>query len=202
MLDKLRMRVMDHKPRVIEAAGLPEAAVLIPITCVHNEPEIILTLRSKRLSTHSGEVAFPGGRRDPGDVDLQFTALRETHEEIGLSPELIDVVGPMDSLVSRFGIKVTPYVGILPDVFELTPNADEIEEIFRVPVSYLLEDPREMTHRIDYEGRSWYVPSYRYEGFKIWGLTALMLTELMNVAFDANIPLSIPYDSDQEKKSR
>ncbi|WP_150302791.1 NUDIX hydrolase [Pseudomonas saliphila] len=202
MLDKLRMRVMDHKPRIIEAAGLPEAGVLIPITCVHNQPEIILTLRSKRLSTHSGEVAFPGGRRDPGDVDLQFTALRETHEEIGLRPELIDVIGPMDSLVSRFGIKVTPYVGILPDVYELTPNADEIEEIFSVPVRYLLEDPREMTHRIDYEGRSWYVPSYRYEGFKIWGLTALMLTELMNVAFDANIPLSIPYDSDLEKKSR
>ena len=201
MLDKLRMRVMDHKPRIIEAAGLPEAGVLIPITCVHNQPEIILTLRSKRLSTHSGEVAFPGGRRDPGDVDLQFTALRETHEEIGLRPELIDVVGPMDSLVSRFGIKVTPYVGILPEIFELTPNADEIEEIFSVPVRYLLEDPREMTHRIDYEGRSWYVPSYRYEGFKIWGLTALMLTELMNVAFDANIPLSIPYDPDQEKKS-
>lgn len=202
MLDKLRMRVMDHKPRIIEAAGLPEAGVLIPITCVHNQPEIILTLRSKRLSTHSGEVAFPGGRRDPGDVDLRFTALRETHEEIGLRPELIDVIGPMDSLVSRFGIKVTPYVGILPEVYELTPNADEIEEIFSVPVRYLLEDPREMTHRIDYEGRSWYVPSYRYEGFKIWGLTALMLTELMNVAFDANIPLSIPYDSDLEKKSR
>ena len=200
MLDKLRMRVTDHKPRIIEAAGLPEAGVLIPITCVHHEPEIILTLRSRRLSTHSGEVAFPGGRRDPGDVDLQFTALRETHEEIGLPPEMIDVIGPMDSLVSRFGIKVTPYVGIVPDVYELKPNADEIEEVFRVPVRYLLEDPREMTHRIDYEGRSWYVPSYRYEGFKIWGLTALMLTELMNVAFDAKIPLSIPYEP--EKKSR
>lgn len=200
MLDKLRMRVMDHKPRIIEAAGLPEAGVLIPITCVHHEPEIILTLRSRRLSTHSGEVAFPGGRRDPGDVDLQFTALRETHEEIGLPPDMIEVIGPMDSLVSRFGIKVTPYVGILPEEFELKPNADEIEEVFRVPVRYLLEDPREMTHRIDYEGRSWYVPSYRYEGFKIWGLTALMLTELMNVAFDANIPLSIPYEP--EKKSR
>lgn len=202
MLDKLRMRVMDHKPRIIEAAGLPEAGVLIPVTCVHDEPEIILTLRSKRLSTHSGEVAFPGGRRDPGDVDLRFTALRETHEEIGLQPDLVDVVGPMDSLVSRFGIKVTPYVGILPDVFELIPNADEIDEIFSVPVKYLLDDPREMTHRIDYEGRSWYVPSYRYEGFKIWGLTALMLTELMNVAFDAKIPLSIPYEPDPEKKLR
>ncbi|MEH6687368.1 MAG: CoA pyrophosphatase [Halopseudomonas sabulinigri] len=194
MLDKMRMRVQEHSPRMVEAAGLPEAGVLIPITCVHNRPEIILTVRSQRLSTHSGEVAFPGGRRDPGDVDLCFTALREAHEEIGLLPELVDVVGPMGSLVSRYGIKVTPYVGIVPDVFDLVPNSGEIEEVFRVPVEFFLDDPREMTHRIDYEGRSWYVPSYRYEGFKIWGLTALMLAELMNTAFDANISLHTPYD--------
>lgn len=194
MLEKMRAQVLQHKPRQIDSAGLPEAGVLIPITCVDDQPEIILTLRSRRLSTHSGEVAFPGGRRDPGDVDLCYTALREAHEEIGLLPELVDVVGPMDSLVSRFGIKVTPYVGIVPDVFDLRPNSGEIEEVFRVPVRYFLEDPREMTHRIDYEGRSWYVPSYRYEGFKIWGLTALMLAELMNVAFDARIPLHTPYD--------
>ncbi|SDS84312.1 NUDIX domain-containing protein [Halopseudomonas xinjiangensis] len=200
MLDQMRTRVLEHKPREIEAAGLPEAGVLIPVTCVHDEPEIILTLRSRRLSTHSGEVSFPGGRRDPGDVDLRYTALRETHEEIGLPPDAVDVVGPMDSLVSRFGIKVTPYVGIVPDVFDLKPNPSEIEEVFRVPVRYFLGDPREMTHRIDYQGRSWYVPSYRFEGFKIWGLTALMLTELMNVAFDARIPLHTPYESDHEQE--
>lgn len=195
MLDKMRIRVQEHTPRQVEAAGLPEAGVLIPVTCMNDRPEIILTLRSKRLSTHSGEVAFPGGRRDPGDVDLSYTALRETHEEIGLPPDLVEMVGPMNSLVSRFGIKVTPYVGIVPDVFDLNPNESEIEEVFRVPVSFFIEDRREMTHRIDYEGRSWYVPSYRYEGFKIWGLTALMLTEFINVAFDAEIPLHVPPDA-------
>ena len=195
MLDKMRIRVQEHTPRQVEAAGLPEAGVLIPVTCMNDRPEIILTLRSKRLSTHSGEVAFPGGRRDPGDVDLSYTALRETHEEIGLPPDLVEMVGPMNSLVSRFGIKVTPYVGIVPDVFDLNPNESEIEEVFRVPVSFFIDDRREMTHRIDYEGRSWYVPSYRYEGFKIWGLTALMLTEFINVAFDADIPLHVPPDA-------
>ncbi|WP_373187256.1 CoA pyrophosphatase [Halopseudomonas sp.] len=202
MLDKMRLRVGEHRPRKIEAAGLPEAGVLIPVTCVHDRPEIILTVRSQRLSTHSGEVAFPGGRRDPGDVDLQYTALRETHEEIGLLPELVDVVGPLGSLVSRFGIKVTPYVGIVPDVFDLVPNAGEIETVFRVPVSFFLEDRREMTHRIDYEGRSWYVPSYRYEGHKIWGLTALMLAEFVNIAFDAEIELHTPYDEDRKQERR
>ena len=194
MLDKVRARIPEYRPRLVETAGLPEAGVLVPVTCVDNEPEIILTLRSNSLSTHSGEVAFPGGRRDPGDVDLAFTALREAHEEIGLLPDLVEVVGPLDSLVSRFGIKVTPYVGIVPDVFDLRPNEGEIQEVFRVPVSYFLGDNREMTHRIDYEGRSWYVPSYRYEGFKIWGLTALILVDLMNVAFDARIPLRTPFN--------
>ncbi|CEA00937.1 NUDIX hydrolase [Pseudomonas saudimassiliensis] len=193
MLDKVRERIPVYCPRSVEAAGLPEAGVLVPVTCVDNEPEIILTLRSNSMSTHSGEVAFPGGRRDPGDVDLAFTALREAHEEIGLLPDLVEVVGPLGSLVSRFGIKVTPYVGIVPDVFDLCPNESEIQEVFRVPVSFFLGDNREMTHRIDYEGRSWYVPSYRYEGFKIWGLTALILVDLMNVAFDARIPLRTPY---------
>ena len=193
MLDEMRMRVMQHTPRQITAPGLPEAGVLIAITS-QPQPEIILTLRSQRLSTHSGEVAFPGGRRDPGDVDLCYTALREAHEEIGLLPELVDVVGPMDSLVSRFGIKVTPYVGVVPDQFEIIPNDSEIAEVFRVPVDFFMEDRREMTHRIDYEGRSWYVPSYRFEGFKIWGLTALMLVEFMNTGFSAGIQLHTPFD--------
>ena len=194
MLDKVRARIPEYRPRLVETAGLPEAGVLVPVTCVENEPEIILTLRSNSLSTHSGEVALPGGRRDPGDIDLAFTALREAHEEIGLLPDLVEVVGPLGSLVARFGIKVTPYVGIVPDVFDLRPNESEIQEVFRVPVSFFLGDNREMTHRIDYEGRSWYVPSYRYEGFKIWGLTALILVDFINVAFDARIPLRTPFN--------
>ena len=193
-LEEMRMRVQQHTPRQVEAPGLPEAGVLIPVTRVNDRPEIILTLRSQRLSTHSGEVAFPGGRRDPGDVDLCFTALREAHEEIGLQPQMVDVVGPMDSLVSRFGIKVTPYVGLVPEHFEIIPNDSEIAEVFRVPVDFFMEDRREMTHRIDYEGRSWYVPSYRFEGFKISGLTALMLVEFMNTGFSAGIQLHTPFD--------
>lgn len=194
LVELLRQRVPLHQPREIDASGLPEAGVLIPLTGSAN-PEVILTVRSQRLSTHSGEVAFPGGRRDPGDIDLRYTALREAHEEIGLLPELVEVIGPMDSLVSRYGIKVTPWVGIVPEVFDLAPNSGEIEEVFRVPVEFFLDDRREMTHRIDYQGRSWYVPSYRFAGHKIWGLTALMLAELMNVAFDAGIALHAPQDS-------
>ncbi|MEK1904887.1 MAG: CoA pyrophosphatase [Pseudomonas sp.] len=192
MLDELLLRVRSHSPRILPAdQRLPEAAVLVPLTR-SDEPELVLTLRASGLSTHGGEVAFPGGRRDPEDRDLIHTALREADEEIGLPPGLVEVIGPLSPLVSRFGIRVTPYVGVVPDYVEYRANDDEIAAVFSVPLRFFCEDPREVTHRIDYEGHSWYVPCYHYEGYKIWGLTAVMIVELVNLLFDAGIDLQQP----------
>jgi 8-oxo-dGTP pyrophosphatase MutT (NUDIX family) len=192
MLDELLRRVQKHAPVVLGVADdFPEAAVLVPITR-SDEPELVLTLRASGLSTHGGEVAFPGGRRDPEDADLVQTALREAHEEIGLAPGLVEVIGPLTSLVSRHGIKVTPYVALIPDYLEFHANDGEIAAVFSVPLAFFRDDPREMTHRIDYLGRSWYVPSYRYGDYKIWGLTAIMVVELVNLLYDADIRLDRP----------
>lgn len=192
MLDELLRRVSSHTPSALESdRRFPEAAVLLPITR-SDQPELILTLRASGLSTHGGEVAFPGGRRDPEDPDLMFTALREAEEEIGLPPGLVEVIGPLSPLISKHGIKVTPYVGLIPDFVEYRPNDAEIAAVFSVPLEFFRQDAREHTHRIDYQGRSWYVPSYRYDGFKIWGLTAIMIVELMNVLYDSNISLLQP----------
>ncbi|PHN50486.1 CoA pyrophosphatase [Pseudomonas amygdali] len=188
MLDELLRRVVNHTPETLDSdRRFPEAAVLVPVTR-SEQPELILTLRASGLSTHGGEVAFPGGRRDPGDPDLIFTALREAEEEIGLPP----VVGPLSPLISKHGIKVTPYVGVIPDFVEYQPNDGEIAAVFSVPLEFFRQDTREHTHRIDYEGRSWYVPSYRYGGYKIWGLTAIMIVELVNVLYDSKISLHHP----------
>ena len=192
MLDELVRRISSHTPGTLENEGrFPEAAVLLPITR-SDEPELVLTLRASGLSTHGGEVAFPGGRRDPEDPDLVFTALREAEEEIGLPPGLVEVVGPLSPLISKHGIKVTPYVGVIPDFVEYRPNDGEIAAVFSAPLAFFREDAREHTHRIDYQGRSWYVPSYRFGEYKIWGLTAIMIVELMNVLFDSNISLHHP----------
>lgn len=192
MLDDLLQRVQRFNPLVLAPERqLPEAAVLMPITRSEN-PELVLTLRASGLSTHSGEVAFPGGRRDPEDLSLAQTALREAHEEVGLPPGLVEMVGPLSPLISRYGMRVTPFVGIVPDFVEYQPNDAEIAAVFQVPLSFFREDVRELTHRIDYYGRSWYVPCYRYENFKIWGLTAMMVVELVNVLYDAKIELSKP----------
>jgi 8-oxo-dGTP pyrophosphatase MutT (NUDIX family) len=122
MLDELLRRVSNHTPRTLETdRRFPEAAVLVPITR-SDEPELVLTLRASGLSTHGGEVAFPGGRRDPEDPDLIFTALREAEEEIGLPPGLVEVIGPLSPLISLHGIKVTPYVGLIPDFVEYRPT--------------------------------------------------------------------------------
>lgn len=192
MLDKLRQRVQAHSPSALPSdRSFPEAAVLVPITR-SAEPQVVLTLRASGLSTHGGEVAFPGGRRDPEDESLVFTALREAHEEVGLAPGLVEVIGPLSTQISRHGIKVTPYVGFIPDYVEFQANRDEIAAVFSVPLEFFREDPREITHRIDYLGYSWYVPSYRYGGFKIWGLTAMMVVELVNLVYDAGIELREP----------
>lgn len=195
MLDELLQRVRSFTPQDLEIdARFPEAAVLLPITR-SEDPELVLTLRASGLSTHGGEVAFPGGRRDPEDVSLVHTALREAEEEVGLPPGLVEIVGPLSPLVSRHGIKVTPYVGLVPDYVEYRPNDGEIAAVFQVPLSFFREDQREVTHRIDYLGRSWYVPCYRYQQFKIWGLTAIMVVELVNLLYDADIALHRPPES-------
>jgi len=192
MLDELLQRVRGYSPRIMETQeGFPEAAVLVPITR-SDEPEVVLTLRASGLSTHGGEVAFPGGRRDPEDNDLIETALREAEEEIGLPPGLVEIVGPLGTLVSRHGIQVTPYVGVVPDFVDYQANDAEIAAVFSVPLEFFRNDPREVTHRIDYLGQSWYVPSYRYGEYKIWGLTAIMLVELVNLVYDADIDMRRP----------
>lgn len=192
MQDELLQRVRDYRPLTLVAdQGFPEAAVLVPITR-NDDPEVVLTLRASGLSTHGGEVAFPGGRRDPEDRDLVHTALREAEEEIGLPPGLVEIVGPLSTLVSRHGIQVTPIVAVVPDFVEYVANDAEIAAVFSVPLSFFRDDPREVTHRIDYLGRSWYVPSYRFGEFKIWGLTAIMVVELVNLIYDVGIDLKRP----------
>lgn len=192
MLDELVRRMGSHTPATMEGdRRFPEAAVLLPITR-GEAPELVLTLRAQGLSTHGGEVAFPGGRRDPEDPDLVFTALREAEEEIGLPPGLVEVLGPLSPLISLHGLKVTPFVGLIPDYVDYRPNDAEIAAVFSVPLAFFAQDPREHTHRIDYQGRSWYVPSYRYGGYKIWGLSAIMIVELVNLLFDAGISLHEP----------
>ncbi|WP_166269333.1 NUDIX hydrolase [Marinobacter caseinilyticus] len=191
MRNLLMERLAGYAPRQL-ALDYPEAGVLVPVTDNHQRPEIIFTLRSDNLSTHRGQVSFPGGRRDASDASLEATALRESHEEIGLPPKEVEVIAPLSQVMSRYGILVTPYVGVVPDQYPLTPNPAEIESIFNVPIDFFLEDKRERTDALSFLNHTFYVPCYRWQRFQIWGLSAVILVDFLNAVYDAKIDLLEP----------
>jgi 8-oxo-dGTP pyrophosphatase MutT (NUDIX family) len=137
-------------------------------------------------------VSYPGGKRDPSDSSLIATALRETHEEIGLPPDQVQVVAPLSQVMSRYGILVTPFVGVVPGDHPLDPNPDEIESVFRVPISFFLEDRRERTDTLSFLNHTLYVPCYRWERYQIWGLSAVVLVDFLNAVYDARIDILEP----------
>jgi len=184
-------RLSGYAPRQL-ALDYPEAGVLVPVTDNHRRPELIFTLRSNTLKTHRGQVSFPGGKRDPEDASLKATALRETHEEIGLPPEQIRLVAPLSQVMSRHGILVTPYVGVVTEDHPLTANPAEIESIFRVPIEFFLEDTRERTDALGFLDQTFYVPCYRWERYQIWGLSAVVLVDFLNAVYDAGIDMLEP----------
>lgn len=189
MWNQLLKPLYDYRPASsVMTAGLPEAAVLMPITG-DSEPQLLLTLRASGLSTHGGQVSFPGGHRDPEDADLAATALRETWEEIGINRYQVELVGQLSTLVSLHGLAVTPFVGRIIGSPQLTPNADEIAAVFNVPLAFFRDQPPECVHRLTYQKGYWYVPSYRYQRHQIWGLSAMMIVELLNVLFGAGIDM-------------
>ncbi len=163
-----------------------QAAVLLPVVN-RPEPELLLTLRASKMSAHGGEVAWPGGRQDAEDIDLCATALRETQEEIGVPSQRIEIVGELRPFISKFGLLVTPFVGIVEDPVDLVPNPGELEAVFGVPIRYLLDDPRSQTDVIERHGERHLVPVYYFDGYRIWGLTAMILREFLNEAMGASI---------------
>lgn len=176
-------RLGKHAPRQINQPDLREAGVLIAITA-EEYPKIVLTQRSANVSTHQGEVAFPGGKRDPEDESIIATALREAHEEIGLHPKQVRVIGELDQVVSRFGFLITPVLGIIPPYVDHKANPNELDVVFEVPLSHFQDQPHQYFERENYR-----IPTYDYEGFRIWGITAMMIAEMMNNIWDCDISL-------------
>lgn len=187
MLNRLRERMRDTSVfRPLDERIPADAAVLIPITD-EREPHVILTVRASRLKSHAGEVAFPGGKRDESDIDLSATALRESFEEIGLDPAMVEIVGPCAPMRSRFGLQVQPYVGIVPADVALAPNDAELESIFRVPLEWLLQRDNLLLEEVMHEGSVKDSPRYVFGGRKVFGLTAMLLVDLLNAAYDFGV---------------
>jgi len=185
LTEYLNQRLQQHQPRRVRQPDLAEAGVLVAITD-EADPRLLLTRRSANLSSHKGEVAFPGGKRDPEDNDIVATALREAQEEVALAPANVQVVGELDQVVSRFGYLVTPVLSVIPPDLEFTPNLSELDAIFMVPLQRFRQQPDGYFERGNVR-----IPSYNFGDFHIWGLTAMMIAEMMNNLWDSEISFRI-----------
>ena len=172
-------------------SGRPQASVLIAILNYGEyikSPELIYTQRSSHLSTHSGEVSFPGGKSEDGDSSLFDTALRESNEEMSLNRADVTMLGKLDYLISRHKIEVNPFIATVDKAQNLQPN-EEIQEIFTVPLSFLLDPNNIKRESIERQGSVWEAPTWKLKNQKIWGLTAMIPVNFLNICFDANIEI-------------
>ncbi|OHC46926.1 MAG: coenzyme A pyrophosphatase, partial [Rhodobacteraceae bacterium GWE1_64_9] len=139
-----------------------DAAVLVPIV-MRPEPTVLLTERTAHLSTHSGQVAFPGGKRDPEDASAQATALREAHEEVGLAASDVQVLGTLPIYITGTAFLITPVVALVDPRAHLNPNPYEVADVFEVPLAFLLDPANHERHSMVWNGvpREWFAMPYQ-----------------------------------------
>lgn len=163
------------------SAALRSAAVLVPLIDRPQGMTVLLTQRTAHLSAHAGQVSFPGGRMEKEDVDAVDTALRETEEEVGLTREIITVIGRLDTYVTGTGFEITPIVGIVEPDYLLDIDPFEVAEVFEVPLAYILDRRNHNRTERESAGRTRVFFVLPYEGRNIWGATAGMLVNLAEV---------------------
>jgi 8-oxo-dGTP pyrophosphatase MutT (NUDIX family) len=171
---------LDLNPTMWERAGVSAtkpAAVLIPIID-RSQPMVLLTIRTQELASHAGQVAFPGGKIDPGDESPRAAALREANEEIGLSPALVEPLGYLDLYLTFSGFRILPTVARVRPDFTLALNPREVTETFEVPLDFLMKPANHRRESRDWKGmtREYFAISFgeRY----IWGITAGIVRNL------------------------
>ena len=161
--------------------NLVPAAVLIPIIYREHSLSVLLTERSPELKHHAGQVSFPGGRMDPGDSDVRETALRETHEEVGIHPADVEIVGYLDPNPTVTGYAVTPVVGLVELRRELVIDPFEVKSAFEVPLAFLLDEANQESSEREFAGVTVPIAEFNYGEYRIWGATASMLIEFRRI---------------------
>jgi len=160
------------------SGSLKPAGVLVPVLQHPAGLSVLLTRRSAELTHHAGQVSFPGGRMEDEDRDVEVTALRETHEEVGIPAALIDVVGYLQTMPTVTGYAVTPVVGLLASETQLTVDRQEVAYAFEVPLEFLMDDANDIRTELEYHDRTVPMVEFHWEGERIWGATAFMILDL------------------------
>jgi 8-oxo-dGTP pyrophosphatase MutT (NUDIX family) len=160
----------------LRAKAEVEAAVLIAITD-RPEPGVILTVRREHLRTHAGQIAFPGGRIDPGE-DAVAAALREAHEEVLLPPDAVEVVGAIEPYRTVTGYVVTPVLGVIPPNLALQPHEHEVADWFEAPLGFVLDPANQRHISALFAGQTRHYYEIMWNDRRIWGATAAMIVNL------------------------
>ena len=178
--DRIKSALAAHE-RIPMAPGPVPAAVLLPLYLKGGEYHILFTKRTEHLHHHRGEISFPGGVRHPEDRGMRETALRESREEVGIDPSDVEILGILDDFFSIHNYLVTPYVGFLPAAYRFMINPEEIERIIEVPLSHLLRPEIFRVEDWNWKGRPHPVCFYTYGDDEIWGLTAAILKQFLDI---------------------
>lgn len=170
-------RILTSREKtILPRADKVVAAVLVPLFRKDGDVHVLLTKRSDAVEHHKGEVSFPGGKLDDDDVDLLHCALRETHEEVGILPTDVRIVGEMDDFYTvATSYLVVPFVGMIPYPYDFKPSTREIDEVIGVPLEVFFDPARRSTEIWTFEGKPLEIISYKWHGYNIWGATARIL---------------------------
>ena len=182
LVDALRAALAGRSPVAEASDGSTPAGVLIPLHYHDEDWHVILNVRSEFVGQHKGEVAFPGGRLEPEDVDMTACALRESWEEMGIDPEDVDVLGPMNARLTRTNFLVWPTLGVVPHPYAFKPDPREVAEVIELPIGPLLTGVS-VRHeaRMGIDGTLQRRVAYGHGRHLVFGATAWILTDLLDL---------------------
>jgi 8-oxo-dGTP pyrophosphatase MutT (NUDIX family) len=177
----VRLRaILAARPAIeIDAPILKRAAVLIPLIPADDGWSLLFSRRSANLAAHSGQIAFPGGGAETKEP-LEAAAVREAHEEVGITAERVELIGRLDDLITNSRFLVAPFVGIIDQRIDYVLQASEVDEVFEVPIEALLKPDQPEVRYVAFRGKSYPAYFYRYERHEIWGLTGRILKHFLD----------------------
>jgi 8-oxo-dGTP pyrophosphatase MutT (NUDIX family) len=175
---------LNPQARIIAPGVVPKpAAVLVPVVARREGLSLLLTQRTAHLSSHAGQVAFPGGRIDDADSDSIAAALRETEEETGIAPDFVEPLGFLDTYLTGTSYRVTPVVAVLRPGFTITPHAGEVADVFEVPLAFLMDPANHLRHSRQWQGQERFYYAMPFGERYIWGATAGMIRNLYRLVY-------------------
>jgi 8-oxo-dGTP pyrophosphatase MutT (NUDIX family) len=183
LFERLTDSLRRHRPARFRGsdAGYARAAVLVLIALYPDGPRLVYTRRTNHVLHHKGEISFPGGACEDGDADAAATALRETWEELGVDPADVEILGELDDIVTRSNFIVTPVVGAVRGPYPFRPNPVEVAEVIEVPIADLLKPENVVLEPRQVRGEWVIAPTYNYRGHRIFGATAMITRQLLEL---------------------